>query len=379
MHLVDAQHSLVRPCAWGGDWVPDSIWRSRVTWPRPLPGSAEAYALAVLLVAFASLLRWILGVFVYDVQAFTTFYPAVIFAALWGGAGAGVFAALAGGIISWWAFLPPYSVLWPLTRADTVNLVTYFIASILIVWAADHYRRLTKRLQDEEHIRKIAVDELAHRLKNKVATIQAIVGLQLREHPHVKDKIAGTLIALTATDDLITKTQGQGAHISDILSTELAPYDASRISMNGPDILLPSKLALTMALIVHELATNAAKYGALSISAGKVSITWSLSDARLNIDWRESGGPPVNPPSHGGFGTRLFLRALEPFNGKVDATFALTGLVCKLGVVLPDRPPSTVHDATGKGQHAIAVTGMQAQIPRRPLGDSVAAQLRNED
>ena len=359
--------------------VRGSIGRTRLAWPRISPGSAEAYVFAALLVALASLLRWGLGLFVYDVQAFTTLYPAVIFAALWGGAGAGVFASLVGGIISWWAFLPPYSVLWPLTRADTVNLVTYFVASILIVLAADHYRRLTKRLRDEELTRKIAVDELAHRLKNKVATIQAIVSLQLREHPQVRDKIAGTLSALTATDDLITRTQGQGAPISDILSTELAPYDTSRISMDGPDFSLSPKLALAMALLVHELATNAAKYGALSSSAGKISINWSLSDARLNIDWRESGGPPVNPPSHSGFGTRLFLRALEPFNGNVDATFAPTGLVCKLSFTLPDHQPSAVKDVTGQGPEVVAVTELQVQVPRRALDDSVAVQVRIED
>ena len=173
-------------------------------------------------------------------------------------------------------------MLLPLTRADEINLLTYLYSSMLIVWATDHYRRLIKRLQDEEGFRKLAVEELAHRLKNKLATIQAIVNFRLREHPHVRDEIAGALTALTATDDLITAAQGQGAHIGDILSTELAPYDLSRISMDGPDCLLSPKLALTMALLVHELATNAAKYGALSSAAGKLAIDWTLSDTRLS-------------------------------------------------------------------------------------------------
>jgi two-component sensor histidine kinase len=313
-----------------------------------LPGSAEAYACATLLVALASLLRWGLGFVTEDLQAFTTFYPAVLFASLWGGARVGIFAALLGGIISWWAFLPPYSVLWPPSRGDEINLLTFFVASVLIVWATDHYRRLTKRLQDEENLRELAVDELAHRLKNKVATIQAIVSLRLREHSQLRDEIADTLTALTSTDELITKTQGQGARINDILSTELAPYDLSRVSAEGPYCLLSPKLALTMALLVHELATNAAKYGALSSSAGKLSINWSLSGTRLNLEWHESGGPPVNPPSHSGFGTRLFLRALDQFRGKVDATFASTGFACKLSVDLPETAPSSVPDATGK-------------------------------
>jgi two-component sensor histidine kinase len=326
----------------------------RRNWPRLLPGSAEAYAFTTLLVVLASLLRWGLGFFTQDLQAFTTFYPAVLFAALWGGAGVGIFAAILGGIVSWWAFLPPYSALLPLTRGDEINLLTFIFSSIVIVWATDHYRRLTKRLQDEEGFRKLAVEELAHRLKNKLATIQAIVSFRLREHPHVRDEITSALTALTATDDLISATQGQGARIGDILSTELAPYDVSRISMDGPDCLLSPKLALTMALLVHELATNAAKYGALSSAAGKLAIDWTLADTRLRLDWRESGGPPVSPPAHSGFGTRLFLRALEPFSGQVDATFAPSGLVCKLSVVLPQDRPSSADDLTGKRHEAFA-------------------------
>ena len=323
-------------------------------WPRFVPGSAEAYAVAALLVALAGVLRWTLGLTTEDLQAFTTFYPAVLFAALWGGAAVGVFAAFLGGFISWWAFLPPSLVLWPLTRGEEINLLTYFFASVLIVWATDHYRRLTKRLQDEENFRKLAVDELAHRLKNKLATIQAIVSLRLREHPHVRDEIANSLAALTATDDLITTMQGQGARIGDILAAELAPYVVSRVSMEGPDCLLPPKLALTMALLVHELATNAAKYGAFSNSAGKLSINWRLSAAKLHLEWRESGGPPVELPSDRGFGTRLFLRALEPFSGHVAATFAPTGLVCKLSVVLPEHAPTIAQEAVGKASEALA-------------------------
>ena len=164
----------------------------------------------------------------------------------------------------------------------------------------------------------------------------------------MRDEIAGALTALTATDDLITATQGQGARIGDILSTELAPYDVSRISMKGPDCLLSPKLALTMALLVHELATNAAKYGPLSSAAGKLSIDWTLSNTRLKLDWLESGGRPVSPPTHRGFGTRLFLRPLEQFSGKVDATYAPSGLVCKLSVVLPKDKPDSAEDLSAE-------------------------------
>jgi len=139
-------------------------------------------------------------------------------------------------------------------------------------------------------------------------------------------------------------TQGQGAGLREILSAELRPYGVSRVSMEGPDVLLPPKLALMMALLVHELATNAAKYGALSSSVGNLSIQWSLADARLDLEWRERGGPAVTAPVHRGFGTRLLSRALEQFGGAVESTFATTGLICKLSLVLQESSPNLVPD-----------------------------------
>ena len=313
----------------------------QINWQRLSPGSVEAYLLATLMVVVASLIRWGLGLLVDDVQAFTTFYPAVLFATLFGGAGVGISAAIASTIISGWKFLPPSGGLLHLTPAEEINLLTFAISTLLIVWAADHYRKLTKRLQDEEKFRKLAVEELAHRLKNKISTIQAVISFRLREYPEVMDKIIRSLGALSATDDLIMTTQGHGADFRDVLSAELTPYDISRISMAGPNCLLPPKQALIVTLLIHELATNAAKYGALSNDNGKLSIDWSYVDGRLSVVWHEDGGPTVTQPTHRGFGTRLFQRALEQFNGKVDATFAPTGLVCKLGLVLP--PPG--HDA----------------------------------
>lgn len=305
-------------------------------------GSAEAYAFAACCVAIAALLRWAVGSFFEGVVPFATFFPAALFAALVGGIGPGTFAALVGGVVGWWAFLGHPASFLPLKSGEWISLVAYLITSLAIVWAGDHYRKLTERLEDEEKFRQLAVEELAHRLKNKVATIQSIVSLRLREDPQTRDDILSCFGSLKATDDLIIATQGKGASIGDIISAELRPYDAGRISIKGPDILLAPKLALTMALLFHELATNAAKYGALSCAVGRISVRWSYSDAGLNLEWRESEGPPVSVPNHRGFGTRLFLRALAQFGGKIDATFASTGLVCELSVPLSDIAPASV-------------------------------------
>jgi two-component sensor histidine kinase len=245
--------------------------------------------------------------------------------------------------------MPPYFEFAFETTGQKIDVLIYFIASLFVVWGAEHYRGLIKRLQDEENLRKLAVEELAHRLKNKIATIQSVLSYQLREHPRLRDDIIARLIALSATDDLIMATQGRGASIRDILSTELGAYEMSRIAMEGPDVFLSPKLAMTMALLVHELATNAAKYGSLSNPVGKLSIYWSLSAATLSLEWRESGGPIVASPTNRGFGLRLLSRALDQFGGAVEMAFDRTGLICKMKARYPESSPSIVPEPSRIG------------------------------
>jgi two-component sensor histidine kinase len=293
---------------------------------RPSASSTQAYLLAAAFVVLASLVRWSFGFFGTPFLPFTTYYPAVLFATYVGGSRVGIFSAIVGGLIGWWAFMPEYFFF---TRGRELELLMYVLACGFLIWGADNYRRLAERLQKEEDLRKLVVEELAHRLKNKIATIQSIISYQLREQPSLRDDIVARMVALSATDDLIIASHGRGASIRDILSTELRPYELSRISLDGPDILLPPTLALVMTLLVHELATNAVKHGALSCAAGKLSICWSLLHRNVSIEWRESAGPIVGSPSHRGFGSRLLSGALDQFNGSVETTFEKDGLICR--------------------------------------------------
>ncbi len=131
----------------------------------------------------------------------------------------------------------------------------------------------------------------------------------------------------------------QGAHLRDILSTELGPYDACRISLEGSNVFLSPKIALTMALLFHELATNAAKYGAMSTPAGCLSVSWSLLSGKLSLTWRESNGPLVRPPSHRGFGTTLVSRALNQIGGNAVIDFEPSGVNCTMNVALGQIAP----------------------------------------
>lgn len=309
-------------------------------------GSVQAYAFALFCTCGATLFEvWLLWL---DPKAspLAGYYPAVALTALLAGIVPGALVASAGVLIVWWGFMAPVYSFSLERRGDVITLITFAILSFLMIYAADYFRRLAKRLEDEEHLRQLAVQELAHRLKNKIATIQAIIGVQLRDQPKVRTDILARLQALTATDQLIEDANGRGAFTRDIAETELGPYVASRVSIEGPNILLPPKHALTIALLVHELATNSAKYGSLSMPDGRVVLRSSSSGEVLRIEWQESGGPPVSSPATHGFGLRLLSRALEQLGGGTEMLFEPTGLVCRMNLKLPAdvKPGPLGHD-----------------------------------
>jgi two-component sensor histidine kinase len=294
------------------------------------PDSIQAYAFAVVCAAGATLFEASLQWLDQDAANLIAYYPALALAALLGGIGPGALVAVIGGLTVWLGFMPPVFSFSLERYGDKITLVTFPFVSLLIICAADYFRRLAKRLEDEEQLRKLAVQELAHRLKNKIATIQAIIGLQLRDQPQVRNDILDRLGALTKTDHLIEDANGRGAFIRAIAETELGPYIASRVTIQGPNVFLPPKYALTVALLVHELATNSAKYGSLSVPDGRVALRSAIRDTDLNLEWREKDGPSVCAPSRQGFGLRLLSRALEQFGGGTEILFEPSGVVCNM-------------------------------------------------
>ncbi len=319
------------------------------------PGSTQAYAFALACALAATLFELWLKWLARDVSSLIAYYPAVALAALLGGIGPGVLVVVIGGLAAWWGFMPP-TFSFSLTRyGDKVTLVSFAFESFLLLCAADYFRRLAKRLEDEEQLRQLAVQELAHRLKNKIATIQAIISVQLRDQPQVRSDILDRLGALTATDHLIEEANGSGAFVRDIAETELGPYVASRVTIQGPNVLLPPKYALTVALLVHELATNSAKYGSLSVPDGRLVLQSSLSEGVLHLVWQEKDGPPVSGPQKQGFGLRLLSRAQEQFGGGTEIFFEPSGLVCRMKLTLPaGTKPAPLDDDSG--QHLTAAT-----------------------
>lgn len=299
------------------------------------PGSPGAIAFAVGCVMFALGVRLIFWLFRPDLVIFAPYYPAVLLATLIGGWSAGIAAQVTGGIAAWLFFDPSVAPPAHAFSEQIADFGLYALSSGLIIWASEHYRRVIRRLDAEEHYRRLVVDELNHRLRNKLAVVQAVLGYELQIDETIRAKILDRLRALAAADELLARPDSDIVEIREILTAELSHVATARISAKGDRVQLPARYAATLTLIFHELATNAAKHGALKLPNGRVTICWRLEAGALRIDWLESGGPPVNPPRRHGFGTGLFRRALDPFHGTIETRFEPAGIRCEICLDLP--------------------------------------------
>jgi two-component sensor histidine kinase len=185
---------------------------------------------------------------------------------------------------------------------------------------------------------QLLLDELNHRVKNTLASVQAIVTQTVRSGRAPQDfaqDLQARLKALSQTHDALTGSRWQGAALRAMLLAEFAPFAPQQIELSGEDVVLPPQNALPLGMVFHELATNAAKYGALSVAGGRVSVAWSLGQTpagpALTLDWVESGGPPVAAPARLGFGARLIERTLAgELGGSASLDYQVEGLRCTL-------------------------------------------------
>jgi len=331
--------------------------------PHITPNSWQAYGFAILLVTVAALLRWAMGAYVPVGEIpFTIFFPAVLAATFIGGLAVGSCALILSLLISWWAFLPPaYSFVFK-SASSAFSLVIFVASAALIMLASEHYRRLVARLNEEEHHRSMLVGELNHRLKNKISTIYAIVGRELKNDPEGWRRVQGRLQALAATDDFTARSETADVGVLQLINRELSPYAAARLFVRVEDVRLPAKPATLLSLVLHELATNAAKYGAFSTEEGTLSVTCSRSAGRIRIEWLESGGPPVVAPMRRGFGSSVIARAMDPYDGHTEINFDPSGLRCVVSFA-----------DTAAAEAAIATTNSSVTQPK----DAVPAAANN--
>jgi PAS domain S-box-containing protein len=213
-----------------------------------------------------------------------------------------------------------------------------------VYWEADKFihtrcftRDISERKQAEQRIELLG-QEAEHRAKNLLATVQAIVHLTKSDDPVIlKEAIQGRIQSLANVHSLFVKSRWAGAELGSIVAQEVTPYVVNgdqRIRTIGPSVVLDPVKAQTIAVAIHELVTNAAKYGALATGAGKVRVEWSQnSDGGLTLHWTEEGDTEIKPPTHEGFGTHVLERMISgQLNGTMQFDWQPKGLICTIKV-----------------------------------------------
>src|SRR5215831_6049262 len=216
-----------------------------------------------------------------------------------------------------------------------------------VVGASKVGRDISDRKRAEK-LQRVLTDELAHRVKNTLATVQAIANQSLvraKSPPDFVSSFTGRIQALAKAHTLLTRTSMQGADVMELVSEQVligAPND-NRISYSGPLLVLDAQAAVHLALVLHELATNARKHGALSVPTGRLAVTWQVrtnGGCSLLLSWKESNGPKVSAPSAHGFGRTLIEQTVRAHGGEASVDYRTDGLTYEIKLPLPDAARS---------------------------------------
>jgi two-component sensor histidine kinase len=253
------------------------------------------------------------------------------------GVRAGIVTAVLGGVISWHLFLNEYS--WSLADGAGIPLFGFAIIAMTIVGTAALYRESERRsqakelaaLEEQAENSELFGREMAHRLKNTLAIVQSVAFQTFGNETHEAILFASRLKALADANELLNENvEEPNAEVIRVVKAALQPFHRSPASLqiHCVDASIPSRQVLTLALALHELATNATKYGAFSVPTGRVLLKLEDAGEMLKVTWEEQGGPPVLPPKEEGFGSKLLRRAGA--DSRLD--FQNTGLRCSFGV-----------------------------------------------
>ncbi len=196
-----------------------------------------------------------------------------------------------------------------------------------------------QKLQDALETQQLLTREMGHRLKNILAVVQGLMNLATRRSESATDlstKMTHGLQALSAAQILVTSRETgppSSAKLNDMLAAILAPYSHADFDVSGPEVEIGPQAAYVLALVFHELATNAAKYGALSSAQGAISVTWEVDGQSVLVHWKETGGPPIaTAPTSGGFGTLLATKSIAALQGSISPSWLPEGLAVQIEV-----------------------------------------------
>ena len=287
------------------------------------------YAVAFATVGLAVLLQW-LAQDQFAGAPFLTIYPAVILSTLIGGLGAGFLAAALAGASQWALFIP---------ILHWFALTSYVFDASVCVMLIDFINRtfdvllvnIDREKQAKQHQYILAM-ELHHRIQNLFTVIQAVIRFSLpgdekMQTSAIRQRLTDRLQSMAATNRAITDSMGEGVYLIDLINSEIHGF-ASQFEISGnPGLVLGPQMTQNFSLILHELVTNALKYGALSVPHGRVGLRLDWRSWVLTLVWQEHGGPAVLPPERSGFGSRILGDFAKSFCQNVDACYASRGLL----------------------------------------------------
>jgi two-component sensor histidine kinase len=301
---------------------------------EPPPATPVAAAYAFLCIAAPTALRALADPVVTG-TTYGTYYPFVLLASLFLGWRLAVAVTIAGSIVGNILFVEPQLTFFP-TAGERFSAVLFLVSSAMIIAAGNTLRRSVADLHEarehEEHLNR----ELQHRVKNTLAVVQGLVTQTFRGTPEAKEplgKLQGRLRALADANDILRDGEWEGCCLPDLAVRALDPFNGGgAISLIGPECSLPDESCVPLVLALHELATNAVKYGSLSTDEGTVDLGWEVTSGgdSLVLTWAERSGPPVEQPVHTGLGSKL----LRPGRGlaSVDVRYNPVGLSAQIMV-----------------------------------------------
>jgi two-component sensor histidine kinase len=308
------------------DWFDYLPRRIRSVW------KGQVLALICLVLGFG--LRWALTPLLHYNGPFFTFFPAVMIAAIWGGPIAGLTTLVGGaGLASFFWLAPLFDI--DVAEGLGPHLLGFLLVGGVVLVVAAVLRSLVDRQQAAEERALLLAEEMRHRVRNLMGLVIAIshqTGRQAQGLDDFLEQFGGRMEALSAALALEPNAATDAAvmDLDALIARVLAPFGHERCSMAGPALPVGPAAASAVALVLHELATNAVKYGALSVPEGRVDIGWRHAESRTEIEWREIGGPPVSQPSSRGFGSRLIQSAFARSQGETTIDYAISGVHCRI-------------------------------------------------
>jgi two-component sensor histidine kinase len=296
---------------------------------RISPFSFDALTIALICLGAATALR-LIGNWTNSDFLFATYFPAILAAGLLAGIPAALGVTIASTIIVRLFFVPPYFHTVGQSYGELIDFLMYLVSAALTIAFAHYCRVVLMRLHKRNLTNEILAKELQHRSKNVCAAIDVIVRKSLADEPERANKVFGRIKAMMHANELLTASQPQLLTVKQLLLEAFAPYGEDRLQATGPEIALHPDTARHLILLVHELVTNAVKYGSLSRLSGRVLVDWHEESDAIVLAWKEIGGPRIESPQRVGFGSQLVAACIKALSGTMQQKFAADGFSCSV-------------------------------------------------